>query len=152
MQAHIERLATFAQHGQPKDYAASDMMRADLGVLIMQVIAQPASQTQALCEYCGGAGGVEDSDGKWHAPCHCQIQPASPVQAEPVGWLDPTNTDPAQSVTFKKDKHEKWPHIYKQPFYTHPPKVQASKTVEPVAEVTCRGVMVPANNQPKAPQ
>lgn len=32
--AHITRLMTFAQHGQPSGYAASDMMRADLEALI----------------------------------------------------------------------------------------------------------------------
>ena len=37
MPAHIERLMTFAQHGQPADYAASDMMRADLEQLVMAV-------------------------------------------------------------------------------------------------------------------
>jgi hypothetical protein len=35
MPAHITRLMTFAQHGEPKGYAASDMMRADLEALIL---------------------------------------------------------------------------------------------------------------------
>lgn len=37
--AHITRLLTFAQHGQPKGYAASDMMRADLEMLIRELTA-----------------------------------------------------------------------------------------------------------------
>ncbi|WP_342617163.1 hypothetical protein [Rhodoferax sp. GW822-FHT02A01] len=40
--AHITRLLTFAQHGQPKDYAASDMMRSDLEAVLMAT-KQPAS-------------------------------------------------------------------------------------------------------------
>lgn len=39
---------------------------------------------------------------------------------EPVAWRDPSNIDPSQSVTFDKMKALKWPHIYRQPLYTHP--------------------------------
>lgn len=38
----------------------------------------------------------------------------------PVAWMDPTNRDPGQSVTFHKEKADKWPHIYKQPLYAGP--------------------------------
>lgn len=48
MQANIERLATFAQYGQPKDYAASDMMRADLEVLVLQAAARPDKLLQII--------------------------------------------------------------------------------------------------------
>jgi hypothetical protein len=34
---------------------------------------------------------------------------------EPVAWYDPTNKNPGQSVTFKKEDHERWPHIYSVP-------------------------------------
>ena len=37
--AHITRLITFAQHGQPQSYAASDLMRADLEALLGQLVA-----------------------------------------------------------------------------------------------------------------
>ena len=36
--AHITRLITFAQHGQPTSYAASDMMRSDLEALLEQLV------------------------------------------------------------------------------------------------------------------
>lgn len=35
--AHISRLLTFAQHGQPANYAASDMMRHDLESIIQML-------------------------------------------------------------------------------------------------------------------
>jgi len=38
--AHITRLITFAQHGQPANYAASDLMRADLQAVLMARISQ----------------------------------------------------------------------------------------------------------------
>ena len=34
-----------------------------------------------------------------------------------VAWYDPENKDPGQSVTFSRERHEKWPHIYKVPLY-----------------------------------
>lgn len=36
--ANITRLMTFAQYGEPKLYAASDMMRADLEALILAAV------------------------------------------------------------------------------------------------------------------
>lgn len=41
---------------------------------------------------------------------------------EPVAWRDPSNLDPSQSVTFLKERHLRWPHIYSQPLYALTPK------------------------------
>jgi hypothetical protein len=49
--AHLDRLATFAQHGQPKDYGGSDMMRADLESLLKSLTgAQPAPAAPSVPE------------------------------------------------------------------------------------------------------
>ena len=47
MPAHITRLMTFAQHGQPEGYRASDMMRADLETLILAAV-KPAIQAPSI--------------------------------------------------------------------------------------------------------
>jgi hypothetical protein len=50
--AHLDRLATFAQHGQPKDYGGSDMMRADLESLLKSLTgAQPAPAAPSKEDY-----------------------------------------------------------------------------------------------------
>jgi hypothetical protein len=41
-------------------------------------------------------------------------------QQQPNAWRDPTNGDPAQSVTFEKGVAGKWPHIYSMPLYAKP--------------------------------
>ena len=46
--AHITRLITFAQHNQPKDYGASDMMRSDLEQLIKQAHAPTAAVSEIV--------------------------------------------------------------------------------------------------------
>jgi len=45
-------------------------------------------------------------------------------EQEPVAWRDPTNIDPGQGCTYKKEWREKWPHIYRQALYTTPPAAQ----------------------------
>lgn len=37
----------------------------------------------------------------------------------PTAWRDPKNSDPGQAVTFKKEDHDKWPHIFREPLFAH---------------------------------
>ena len=60
-------------------FIAAQYDRAGESVMLCDEAALPA-----VCEYCMGAGGVEDDDGNWHSPCHCQTaiaQPAPPANA-----------------------------------------------------------------------
>jgi len=50
--AHITRLMTFAHTGQPKEYAASDMMRSDLEALLPTQGNLPDA-AEGQCRHCG---------------------------------------------------------------------------------------------------
>lgn len=39
----------------------------------------------------------------------------APKEVAPVAWYDPTNVDPAQSVTFSEGKQKQFPHLYPVP-------------------------------------
>lgn len=45
---------------------------------------------------------------------------AASAGSEPVAWRDPSNMCDDQSFTLSRERAKKWPHIYKQPLYTHP--------------------------------
>lgn len=55
-------------------------------------------------------------------------QVAQEEGAEPVAWYDPRNVNPGQSVTFKREVHAKWPHLYPKALYEAPqPDAQQSE-------------------------
>ncbi len=45
---------------------------------------------------------------------------AASAGSEPMAWRDPSNMCDDQSFTLSRERAKKWPHIYKQPLYTHP--------------------------------
>jgi len=95
---------------------------------IKAALEQPAQPEQEVsCRFCHDKGGC------WAWQCyHCgeidDVQqptpPAAQPMQEPVAWRDPTNIDPGQGCTYKKEWREKWPHIYRQALYTTPPAAQ----------------------------
>jgi hypothetical protein len=78
--AHITRLLTFAQHGQPTNYAASDLMRSDVeAVLLNQVVARsPITDSQIWNIWCTMpevAEGEDDSmEARFIAACRRVIK------------------------------------------------------------------------------
>lgn len=40
------------------------------------------------------------------------------ARVEPVGWRDPSNSEPGQGCTYDKDDHTRWSHVYSQALYT----------------------------------
>jgi hypothetical protein len=84
-QAHIARLMTFAQRGQPAGYAASDMMRADLDALIRsaalaQLQAGKTARPDEHIVWCDcGDGIVPDSGAKCGT---CAAIDAAPAVAQ----------------------------------------------------------------------
>jgi hypothetical protein len=53
---------------------------------------------------------------------------------EPNAWRDPTNCDPAQSVTFTKSIAEKWPHVFSMPLYAEPQEAKCNEGSVPAGQ------------------
>jgi len=100
--AHITRLVTFAQTGQPVGYAASDLMRSD----IEAVLTQPAIQEPIawIYDWCADGEIVKD----WMSAHYAEVHDAKNGfhNIRPL-YAHPQQTIP-QSAILERRKYHKW--------------------------------------------
>ena len=156
-QAQITRLMTFAQHGQPKGYAASDMMRSDLEAILTQT-AESATEVSRLregwaasivvCESLQKQLAEYETPGRWTSTSdyitQCNItndlreQLAERSKAEPVAYIAWRDGKPCYEGDDVICENAVWPvdgddDREAMPVYTAP---QAVSKAEPMADET----------------